>query len=640
MQLALPNIERELKRRFRLPPVIPPFSTTTYRLFTAVWVAAFLLAFIGPAAGFYLRYSAPENNSQLLLGSRAGFAVSPKDATRIRFTVGPQAADQGVRPGDKIIAIYGLPLPKTMPITEEVLAEHSEDPAYLVMGNLLFGTDTADVPLTVRDPDGRVRDVTVTTGEGHIDAGARALGIGPKLLSFIDLLHVISYPFLLWAAWILHRRNSRDVVSSVLSLAVLFTIAAEQPSSVFLATVGIPRWLNVVLYDLGNVLLLCGILLFPHGRLSWRLVALMVSLPLLFLVGGKLYQTLFVSFMILAVLMLLRCLRQTESGELRQQIRWALLGFTGYGVLRCLSIVGDALKWSTASFGQQLLVEMLAGVSLAIAVLLLQLGLLIALLRYRLYDAEVVISRSANFALITLAVAAIFAAAADALKQIVYNFYGNTGSEGPVVIAAAIATMLINPIQERIQRWSERKFQKNLFLLRDDLPELVRDMRETASLQQMVDEVLAQVDLGVRAMRSAMIVNGRILRARGISVEEVGEWRSSSFAEDYKSDICEQSDRVFPIRVPLVPSSGDEAPVGFLLVGPRPDGSVPSRDEQKALAGVSESIARAIRTVIKREVHERQVADLIEGNTQRIEQLEALLAAGPAIGGKRRPRTA
>jgi hypothetical protein len=67
---------------------------------------------------------------------------------------------------------------------------------------------------------------------------------------------------------------------------------------------------------------------------------------------------------------------------------------------------------------------------------------------------------------------------------------------------------------------------------------------------------------------------------------------------------------------------------------------VPSRDEQKALAGVSESIARAIRTVIKREVHERQVADLIEGNTRRIEQLEALLAAGPAIGGKRRPRTA
>jgi hypothetical protein len=496
------------------------------------------------------------------------------------------------------------------------------------------------VPITVRHTDGRLRDLTVTTGEEHIDAGARGLGISPKLLSFIDLLHILFYPFLLWAAWILHRRNARDAVSSILSLAVLFTIGAEQPSSVFLATIGVPRWLNVALYDLGNVLLLAGILLFPHGRLSWRVVGLLLCLPVLFFLQGTLYQTLFGAFMVLAVLMLLRCLRQTESGELHQQIRWALLGFSGYAVLRCLSIVGDILKSSVGSFGEQLLVEMLAGISLALAVLLLQVGLLIALLRYRLYDAEVVISRSANFALITLAVAAVFAAAADVLKQIVYNFYGNTGSEGPVVIAAALATVLVNPIQERIHRWSEKKFQKNLFLLRDDLPELVRDMRETASLREMVDAILEQVDLGVRAVRSAMIVNGTVLRVRGLTLEEAEAWRSSKLADDYTSDICEASDKVFPIRVPLVPSSGDEAPVGFLLVGPRPDGSVPSRDEQKALAGVSEPIGRAIRTVIKREAHEREMTQLIEANTQRIEQLEALLGAVPAVGRKRPPRTA
>ena len=69
---------------------------------------------------------------------------------------------------------------------------------------------------------------------------------------------------------------------------------------------------------------------------------------------------------------------------------------------------------------------MAAGISFALAGLILQLGLLIALLRYRLYDAEVVIGRSVNFAVITLGVAAIFAAAGDALKQIVYNYSGNT----------------------------------------------------------------------------------------------------------------------------------------------------------------------------------------------------------------------
>src|SRR5207253_6875500 len=270
----------------------------------------------------------------------------------------------------------------------------------------------------------------------------------------------------------------------------------------------------------------------------------------------------------------------------------------------------------------------------------LQVGLLVALLRYRLYDAEFVISKSANIALITLGVAAVFAGTADGLKQIIVNYYGNNDSEGPIIFAAALSTVLVNPIQERVQRWSERRFQKNLFLLRDDLPEVARDMRETASLGEMLDEILARVDRGVRAVRSAAIVNGCVFRARGLSVGEVEAWRVSAFAQDYKSDICEPTDKLFPIRVPLVPSSDDDEPIGYLLVGPRPDGSIPSRDEQKALKEVQESIARAIRTVIKREAREREVADLITDNSRRIEALEALLGSTAMPSRGPRPRTA
>jgi len=633
MQLALAN-DWSGKRGFRLPPSVPPFSKGAYRLFTIFWIAVFLLAVGGPVAGFYIRYTSPANNSQLLLGSRVGFAVSPRDATLVRFTVGRQSEKAGIAPGDHIAAIYGIEMPAKMPFNEEALAEHANDPAYIAMSNLLNGSDATEIPLTVRDPDGRTRDITVASGEQHIDAGAEALGISPKWLSFIDLLPVLAYPFLLWAAWLLHNRNSRDAVSSIFSLAVLLTIAAEQPSSVFMAAVGVPRALNVAIYDLGNVLLLSGILLFPHGNLSWRLVGLLACVPLLMFLQGQPYQSFFICFMILGVLIMLRRLRDTESSEQRQQIQWALLGITAYAVLRCLSIVCDYLKWTTDSFGQQLLVEMAAGVSFALAVLFLQLGLLIALLRYRLYDAEIVISKSANVALITLAVAAVFAATADGLKQIVYNYYGNTNSEWPVIFAAALSTVLVNPIQERVQRWSERRFQKNLFLLRDDLPEVVRDMRETASLGEMLEEILVRVDRGVRAVRGAAIVNGEVLSARGLTIEEVEEWRRSVSGLDYRSEICEASDRQFPIRLPLVPSSDEEAPIGYLLVGPRPDGSIPSRDEQTALSGVSEPIARAIRTVIKREAREARVSELIADNSRRIEALEALLS-GSAIGRKR-----
>jgi hypothetical protein len=638
MQLALPRTDRGLSRGIKLPPVVPPFNTLYYRLFTALWFFAFVLAIAGSLAGFYYRATEPANNSQLLLGSRAGFGVSPRDATLVRFTVGPDAAKAGIVPGDHLVAVYGLPLPAVMPMNEEALAQHANDPAYIAMGNLLFGTDESEVPLTVRDPNGRVRDVTVTTGEHHIDAGAKALGISPRWLSFIDLLQVLFYPFLLWAAYLLHRRNSRDVVSSLLSLAVLLSIAAEQPSSVFLAIVGIPRPVNVAIYDLGNVLLLTGILLFPHGNLSWRVVGLIAFLPLLMFLQGQVYQSYFICFMIIGVLAMIRRLQQTQSSEQRQQIRWALFGISAYAVLRCISIIADYLKWSTHSFGQQLLVEMGAGVSFALAALLLQLGLLVALLRYRLYDAEIVIGRSVNFAIITLGVAAIFAAAGDAVKQIVYNYSGNSNNEGPIIFAAALATIMVNPIQDRVQRWSEKRFQKNLFLLRNDLPQSMRDLRETASLSEMLNDVLAQVDRGVRSVRAAMIVNGCVLSVRGPTVDEVEAWRSSVFAQDYKSDICEPSDRMFPIRIPLVPSSDKEEPIGYLLVGPRPDGSIPSHQEQKALAEVSEDMARAIRTVIKREAREAEVAALIADNARRIEAIEAMI--GTAVRPKRGPRSA
>jgi len=609
---------------WKLPERVPPFNTAVYWIVSIIWFAALLLAVTGPVMGLYERYTAPGDNSQLLLGSRAGFAVAPSDATRIRYTIGPDARQAGLRAGDHIIAIYGLPLPDKMPFTEQAIAVHGNDASYVAMGNMLTGTDKLPFPLTVRSADGSVHDVTVMTGEEHINNAAKEAGFSPTLLSFIDVVHVIFYPFLIWAAWILHRRNAKDAVSSILSFAILLMIGSELPSSAFLAQMGVPRSVNVALYDLNNVLLIAGILLFPHGRLTWGTVGTIAALPVLMFLHGQLYQAYLIFFMLLAVLMLLRSLRKT-SGETLQQVRWALLGFSGYAGLRVISMACDYFKWSTGTFGLQLTLEVLAGITLALGVLVLQFGLLIALIRYRLYDAEFVISKSANYALITLIIVAVFAGVADALKQIVYNYYGNSNSEGPVIIAAALSTVMVNPIQERIQRWSEQRFQKNLVLLRDDLPDCVRDMRETASLGEMVDEVLERVDRGVRAIRSAVIVGGRVLRTRDIPAAEVETWKKSKLAEDYKEDICEPSDKLFPIRVPLVPSSDKEPPIGFLLVGTRPDGSIPSRDEQKALAGVSEDIARAIRTVVKREAREAKIAELIESNARRIEALEVAL---------------
>ena len=89
MQLALASSGEPAGGRFRLPPAVPPFSTRTYRIFSVIWIFALLLALVGPAMGIYYRYSAPDNNSQLMLGSRASFAASHAASGMLTSTTTP-----------------------------------------------------------------------------------------------------------------------------------------------------------------------------------------------------------------------------------------------------------------------------------------------------------------------------------------------------------------------------------------------------------------------------------------------------------------------------------------------------------------------------------------------------------------------
>jgi hypothetical protein len=345
-------------------------------------------------------------------------------------------------------------------------------------------------------------------------------------------------------------------------------------------------------------------------------------LPMLFFLHGDFYRVNFVIFMIAGVMTLLVRLRRTPPSAARQQIKWALFGFSGYSLFLSIALASDMTKLTVGSFGAQLTLEVFAGLTFGLAFLCLQLGLLIALMRYRLYDAEAVISRSANVALITLGVAAVFAATADAVKQLVLNFYGNSNSEGPVIFAAALSTVLVNPIQERITRWSERRFQHALVLLRDELPDSVRDLRETGDLGELIEDVLARIMKGVMTTHVAAIIDQGVFRVRGVSKERVEQWRDQTPNWDCGKEVCVKEDQLFPLRVPLRRQEGEE-PVGFLLVGPRPDGSVPSKDEQKAMKEVSEPIARGIRNVVRRIAYERRLESLIESNTRRLSELEA-----------------
>ncbi|MGI8705616.1 MAG: hypothetical protein ACR2JJ_07460 [Sphingomicrobium sp.] len=626
LRLAMPAGLLPFGKRFKLPNRVPPFNTTAHRIFSVIWVAALLLAVGGPIMGLYDRYMAPGDNSQLVLGSRAGVGVSPQDATRIRFTIGPYSREAGIRKGDDIIAIYGLPMPDRMPITEEALAENEDDPAYIAMSNLVFGTEEFPVPLTVRSPDGGVREVTVTTGEHHVNTAASNSGVSPTLLSFIDVVHVIFYPLLIWAAWILHRRNSRDAVSSILSLAILLMIGAELPSSAFLSRIGVPYDVNVGLYDLGNVLLVAGILLFPHGTLTPRRLLLLCGAPLLMLFQGQLYQAWLLMLLIMGVLIQIRGLRTTQASDVRQQIRWALLGFSGYAIFRGISYAADLFKWSAATFPTQLSLELTAGLALGLSVLVLQFGLLVALIRYRLYDAEAVISRTASIAIVTLSIIAVFAGVMEGIITGMQTIYPDAEMEAAMA-GAIVATILIHPLHTRVERWAERRFQKSLIDIRENLPELMRDTRDSASLDEFLEDVLTRIVKGVHATRGAVILEREVRKTIAASSADVLRW-FVAFQPNENEDVldCVPEDHTFPLRLRIETTTGA---FGWLLIGPRPDGSIAGKDEQEALENIAMTLARSIRVVLTREEEKQELMRLLDAHGDRIERIERLLKLQP-----------
>ena len=68
-----------------------------------------------------------------------------------------------------------------------------------------------------------------------------------------------------------------------------------------------------------------------------------------------------------------------------------------------------------------------------------------------------------------------------------------------------------------------------------------------------------------------------------------------------------------------------EKGAGWLLIGPRPDGSLLSKDEQEALIEVAAPIARGIRIVERRNERDQRLLGKLEDQQQRITKLEAQL---------------
>ena len=157
-----------------------------------------------------------------------------------------------------------------------------------------------------------------------------------------------------------------------------------------------------------------------------------------------------VAFVVLAVCWLASLAAQVlsyrrSSGERRQQLKWLLTGTAVGGACLAISLAGGGLPGFLHALSSAAFVGGLA-IPLAIGV---------AVLKYRLFDIDRVISRTLAYAIVTGLLVGVYAGLVLLATQVL-------SVSSPVAVAASTlaAAALFNPLRRRVQRAVDRRFNR------------------------------------------------------------------------------------------------------------------------------------------------------------------------------------
>lgn len=263
------------------------------------------------------------------------------------------------------------------------------------------------------------------------------------------------------------------------TIYVLITLPAAGPEGAFLGVIG--HWITGIGFFL---MLTFGLLLFPTGHLPsprWRFLAWLIAILLIvysitFLLspypyansaidprlaavrnpmgigsandlfdqlGGNIPLLLYPTIIACIVTVFLRFRR--ARGVERQQLKWFAYGMT-LSILMLIVIV--IVMFSNVNSGP------LATISFYLAVVCIPISAGIAMLRYRLYDIDVLISRTLIYGLLTVSIVGIYVFVVGYLGALF-----RTSTNLPVsLFATGVVAVLFQPLRGLLQRGTNRLF--------------------------------------------------------------------------------------------------------------------------------------------------------------------------------------
>jgi hypothetical protein len=176
--------------------------------------------------------------------------------------------------------------------------------------------------------------------------------------------------------------------------------------------------------------------------------------------------------------------RRAGSPE-RQQILWLLYAGALFVVVYSTSF------YFLSESGSQF--EGLHNLLLLLSILAIPVAIAIAILRYRLYDIDLIIRRTLQYTVLTGMLVTVYFGSVVLLQSLVENL---TGEQSPfvIVISTLGIAALFNPLRHRIQEFIDRRFHRKKYNAEQTLARFAEVARDEVDMDKLTIVLLGVVE--------------------------------------------------------------------------------------------------------------------------------------------------
>jgi hypothetical protein len=262
---------------------------------------------------------------------------------------------------------------------------------------------------------------------------------------------------------------------------------------------------------LAFVLVFLTLLLFPDGRFRPRWTPWLLALwvvTLWFGYFGTAPQALLPFFLLLWAGLLLSLLvlqvyryRRVSTPVQRQQTKWVVLGVGTVLIFEAVASILQTPVFPSISAQGTLSALLLAYGTFVIPVLIpLSLGL--AILRYRLWDVDVLINRALVYGVLTGILALLYAGLIIGLESLFGVVAGTANKPIALVLSTLVIAALFQPLRRSIQSVIDRRFFRTKYDAARTLETFSSALRQETNLAQLQTQLLSVV---VETMQPAQV---------------------------------------------------------------------------------------------------------------------------------------